>query len=209
MSKKILSDNSKKLISYLMSDETICKKVKSAGEQGEDYAIYSIKDSGIVVLGKTQYPFWNRLIKCQFPLTFQAFAAAVWDALVDLAKDGNREALNMGLSREIMEKAQREKEYNWVVERLVDCYRHVCNNKEVAGVDTAGSRRIGSNVGSSKVVVTKGDNPVNVNVNIEGRRRTLHFPDATGKAFLDVELGVTGIGVSRGSKDCDTIVIES
>jgi hypothetical protein len=28
-------------------------------------------------------------------------------------------------------------------------------------------------------------------------RRTFRFPDATGQAFLDVEMGVVGLGVSK------------
>lgn len=198
MAKKVLSESSKKLISYLMEDETIANKVKSAGEEGKTYVIYSVKDSGKIVLGETPNRFWNRLIKCQFPLTFEAFASCVWDALVDLSTGGNQEALLKGLSKEVMEKAQRDKEYDWIVERLFDCYRHVCNNKKGTKVDAEVSLgKSGLNVGSNRVVVQKDSDQVNVNINIEGRKRTLRFPDATGRAFLDVELGVTDVHVSK------------
>ena len=177
-----------------MADETISNKVKSAGEEGEFYAIYSIKDSGMVVLGKTRYPFWNRLIKCQFPLTFQAFVSAVWDALLDLAVGGNKEALLKGLSKEIMEKAQREKEYDWVIERLVDCYRHVCNKK--SGADSAEAP--GKSGPSVARVIAGGGDVVNVNVNVDGRtRRVVSFPDATGAADIQFEMGITGVNVRQ------------
>lgn len=194
MSKKLLSDKSKQLICYLMANETISNKVKSAGEEGEHYAIYSIKDSGIMVLGKTQYPFWNRLIKCQFPLTFQAFVSAVWDALLDLALGENKEALRKGLGKEIMEKAQREKDYDWVIERLVDCYRHVCNN--VGGADSAEAP--GKSGPSVAHVITKNEEmPVNVNINMNGHtRKVISFPDATGEADIVFEMGVTGVKVN-------------
>ncbi len=199
MAQKVLSESSKKLISYLMEDETIANKVKSAGEEGKTYVIYSVKDSGKIVLGETTNRFWNRLIKCQFPLTFEAFASCVWDALVDLSTGGNQEALLKGLSKEVMEKAQREKKYDWIVERLFDCYRHVCNNKGGAEVDTEVSLgKSGLNVGSKRVVVQNDTDQINVNINVDGHKRTLRFPDATGEAFLDVEMGVTGVRVSKG-----------
>ena len=195
MSKKLLSDNSKQLIGYLMSNETIRNKVKSAGEESEHYAIFSVKDSGIVVLGKTKYPFWNRLIKCQFPLTFQAFVSAVWDALLDLSLGENKEALRKGLGKEIMEKAQREKEYDWVIERLVDCYRHVCNKEDGAG---SAEPREKSGPSVVRTIAANVENPVNVNINVDGRtHRVVSFPDATGQADIMFEMGVTGVKVNK------------
>ena len=162
----------------------------SAGEEGRPYVTYKVHDSGIVVLGETRYWWWNRLIKCQFPLTFHAFVSAVWDALVDLSAGGNKEALQKGLGRELMEKSQREKEYNWVVKRLQECYDHVCNNK--GGADLEGS--LGKSGPSVARVAVPVNNPVNVNVNIDGKtHKTVRFPDATGKAFLECELGVVGV----------------
>ena len=162
----------------------------SAGEEGRPYVTYKVCDSGIVVLGETRCWWWNRLIKCQFPLTFHAFVSAVWDALVDLSAGGNKEALQKGLGRELMEKSQREKEYNWVVKRLQECYDHVCNNK--GGADLEGS--LGKSGPSVARVAVPINNPVNVNVNIDGKtHKTVRFPDATGKAFLECELGVVGV----------------
>lgn len=193
MKEVLLSDNSKKLIGYLMSNETIANKVKSAGEKDKTYAIYSIKDSGIIVLGETRSSFWNRLIKCQFPLTFEAFCTAVWDALVDLASGNNQEAILKGLSKEVMEKAQRDKKYNWVIERLVDCYRHVCNNKD--GADSEGSR--GKSGPSVVREVIHNDKDVSLNINVNGIGRKIKYPDATGNASLVFDLGVVGVSVEK------------
>lgn len=190
MKTKLLTPDSKLNIEILMLNETIRNKVMSAGEEGRPYVTYKVRDSGIVVLGETKYWWWNRLIKCQFPLTFHAFVSAVWDALVDLSAGGNKEALQKGLGRELMEKSQREKEYNWVVKRLQECYDHVCNNK--GGADLEGS--LGKSGPSVAHVAVPVNNPVNVNVNIDGKtHKTVRFPDATGKAFLECELGVVGV----------------
>lgn len=190
MKKKLLTPDSKLNIERLMLNETIRNKVMSAGEEGRPYVTYKVHDSGIVVLGETRYWWWNRLIKCQFPLTFHAFVSAVWDALVDLSAGGNKEALQKGLGRELMEKSQREKEYNFVVKRLQECYDHVCNNK--GGADLEGS--LGKSGPSVAHVAVPVNNPVNVNVNIDGKtHKTVRFPDATGKAFLECELGVVGV----------------
>lgn len=190
MKKKLLTPDSKLNIERLMLNETIRNKVMSAGEEGRPYVTYEVRDSGIVVLGETKYWWWNRLIKCQFPLTFHAFVSAVWDALVDLSAGGNKEALQKGLGRELMEKSQREKEYNFVVKRLQECYDHVCNNK--GGADLEGS--LGKSGPSVARVAVPVNNPVNVNVNIDGKtHKTVRFPDATGKAFLECELGVVGV----------------
>ena len=190
MKKKLLTPDSKLNIERLMLNETIRNKVMSAGEEGRPYVTYKVHDSGIVVLGETRYWWWNRLIKCQFPLTFHAFVSAVWDALVDLSAGGNKEALQKGLGRELMEKSQREKEYNWVVKRLQECYDHVCNNK--GGADLEGS--LGKSGPSVARVAVPVNNPVNVNVNIDGKtHKTVRFPDATGKAWLECELGVVGV----------------
>lgn len=193
MEKKLLSDTSIDLISYMLRNETIRNKVMSAGEEGETYVAIRVSNSGIITLGKTSVWWWNRLVKCQFPLTFHAFASAVWDALVDLSAGGNKEALQKGLGREIMDRAQREKDYDWVVKRLQECYDHVCNNKSGADVE-ASREKSGPSV--ARVVRENSDTTVNVNVNIDGKtHKKVRIPDATGRAFLACELGITGVHV--------------
>lgn len=189
---KLLSEDSIALIGYMLNNETIRNKVYSAGEEGETYTAIRISDSGIVTLGKTKVWWWNRLLKCQFPLTFHQFASAVWDALLDLSAGGNQKALEEGLGKEIMKRAQREKDYNWVVKRLQECYDHVCNNKGGAPIEV-GREKSGPSVAN---VVRTQDNPVTVNVNIDGKtHRKVRIPDATGQAFLTCELGVTDVHV--------------
>lgn len=95
---------------------------------------------------------------------------------------------------EIAKKAQRESEFNWVVERLNDIYDHVVNNKN-------GGASLEGDPGKSgpSVVVREhdhGETVVNVHINDEAPR-VFRFPDATGKAFLDLEYGIVNVTRSR------------
>ena len=173
-----------------MTNETINKKVELAPGEGKTYARFDIQENGTVLLGETKFRFWNQLIGCQRMLSFESWALAVWDALVDLSTGGNATAIEEGLSVEIAKKAQREEDFEWVVQRLMDCYEHVCNKK--GGAVSAGTRdKNGS--GTPHVIVRDHDNPVNVRVNIGGTERVIRIPDATGRAGLKVNVGVTGI----------------
>jgi hypothetical protein len=179
---------------YLMQNETIANKVKAAGKEGKQYAIYTIEDSGNVILGETKSKFWNQLIGCKFTLTFESFATCVWDALVDLATGDNQEALLKGLSKEVLEKAQREKKYDWVVERLVTCFRHVCNNKDTESRPEGRSGKSDQKIGGNQYIIRDANGtPVQINVNVGNNRRTFRFPDATGQADLVLEMGVVGV----------------
>ena len=192
MGTKSLTDRSIALMSLLMLNETVAEKVKSAGGEGKSYAIFRVCDNGTVVLGETRFEFWNRLIGCQKELTFESWALAVWDALVSLSTGNNAVAIEEGLSVEIAKKAQREENYNWVVERLNDVFDHVCNNKD-GGASLEGDRR---KSGSSVIVNHKTD-PVIVNVHVSDEHRVFRFPDATGKAFLNLETGIVGMSISK------------
>jgi hypothetical protein len=195
--KKTLTEWSMGLMNQLMMDSNIADKVRAKGVEGKSYAIFNVRDDGIVVLGETRYKFWNQLIGCQVKLPFESWALAVWDALVNMSKGGNKDALEHGLSVEIAKKAQREEEYNWVVERLFDCYTHVCNNRKGGAPSEGGQGEKGSSMAERVVVHEGGSGDVTVNINTDNVRKTLHFPDATGRAFLDVVLGVVDVKKSR------------
>lgn len=187
---KVLSPITLLKMQELMTNETINKKVELAPGEGKTYARFDIQENGTVLLGETKFRFWNQLIGCQRMLSFESWALAVWDALVDLSTGGNATAIEEGLSVEIAKKAQREEDFEWVVQRLMDCYEHVCNKKGSAV--SAGTRdKNGSS--AHNVIVHDHDNPVNVRVNIGGTERVIRIPDATGRAGLKVNVGVTGI----------------
>ena len=196
MPKVALTPDSIKYMEILMNNETIANKVKAAGKEGRSYKTYRIDDAeGTVTLGETNYWFWNQLIGCKRELTFESWALAVWDALIDLSSGLNAKALEEGLSVEIAKEAQRAEKYNDVVNRLMDCYRHVVNGGGQSSL--AGDPR----KSGSRVVLTEipqpNDTQVVVNVNTRTRTHTYRFPDATGRAFIDLEMGVIGAHISR------------
>lgn len=195
MNKKTLTDISIAKIGILMLNEHIAEKVKSAGKEGRSYKTFRVNGNGIISLGETNYWFWNQLIGCKFDLTFESWALAVWAALVGLSKGNNAIAIEEGLSVEIAKKTKRESEYNWVVDRLYEVFEHFCNNKD-DGASLEGDR---GKSGPSVIVREQSEQtPTVINVNLTGKpKQTFRFPDATGKAFLNLEMGVVGVSVEK------------
>lgn len=194
---KTLSEGAIYLMHHLMTNETIGNKIRSVNSEteGKTYVICNIYQNGTIILGETRYRFWNQLIGCQYKMPFEKWALVVWDALVDLSKGSNAKALEEGLSTEIAKKAQRSGDYEWVVKRLYDCYEHICNNK--GGASSEGDRdEKGSSMTEKRVVYCDGE-PITINVNADGVKRTYRFPDATGRAFLNFDLGIVGVHVDH------------
>ena len=191
--KKLLSKDAIHLMHILMLNETINKKVELAPGDGKTYNKYDIDENGTVIIGETRFRFWNQLLGCQRKLTFESWALAVWDALIDLSSGGNAKALEEGLSVEIAKKAQRAEEYEWVVARLYDCYKHVCNGNDAPSA--GGQGKNGSSMVTREVVVN--GEPITINVNAHNFKRTLRIPDATGRAFLNFDLGIVGVSVDK------------
>lgn len=193
--KKSLSNGAIALMHVLMADKTIQSKVELAPGEGISYARYDITDTGATILGETRFRFWNQLLHCQYKLSFEAWALAVWDALVDLSTGPNARALENELSTEIAKKAQRKEEYEWVIKRLYDCYEHVTNGN--GGASSEGDQGDkGSSMTEHRTVICNGE-PITINVNADKYRKTFRFPDATGRAFLNFDLGVVGVRVDH------------
>lgn len=95
-----------------------------------------------------------------------------------------------GLSREIVMKAVKDKDFNWVVERLDNVARMVAQKSSIAdgaGVSTAGDGAFGPKL-----------NPCNqteksVIVNVNGRKQVCRFRDSIGDPMIDVEVGIVGV----------------
>lgn len=194
--KRALSTGALCLMHYLMANETIANKVMNANheKEGKPYAIYNITKSGTVILGETRYRLWNMLIGCQHKLPFETWALIVWDALVDLSKGVNAKALEEGLSTEIATKAQRDGDYEWVVARLCNAFDFVCNNK--GGASSEGDQNKHGSSASERTVIVNGE-PIVVNINADGLRKSYKFPDSTGKLALKFDMGVIGVDVVR------------
>lgn len=181
------------LMNILMNDIKIASKLlpESSDDKKKSYPIIDISQDGTVTLGETKFRMWNNLVKCQVKIPFAKWALCVWDALIDMATGENREALQKGLSQEIAERAQREGEYDWVVARLYNCYCFVCDNRSDVLSPEGGPEKSGRKVINVEKIRT--EQPVNINVNFNGRTKTLRFPDSMGNAHLEVEMGVVGV----------------
>lgn len=175
---------------FLLCDQRISDKVLKDVIRKEQYKRCDITDNGDIILGKTKVAWWNRLINCQEKINFQTFALRVWDALVDLSTGENSIALQKGLSTEIVDKTQRLGDYEWVIERLVDCYNHVCNNKG-DGTSPAGDP---GKSGQNAFVAHNANKEVGINIMIGGKHvRTIPIYDSVGDHWLDVDLGIVNV----------------
>ena len=192
--KRILDSSSVALMSYLMSVSEIAEKVLNDNKDKDKYKFYTIRADGTVVFGKTFLlsqsfsKFWCQLLNCQDVIPFESWALKVWDALVDLSRGKNAEALSKGLSTEIAEKAQREGEYAWVIRRLVDCYEHVCNNKSGELPSEGGRGKSGPQV-ITRVAEQK-DRDLVIKVN-GVKRKVINLTDSIGDPFIDIVLEPT------------------
>lgn len=104
-----ISNQSKMMIQMMLTDSKISEKVFENTKDKEKYKICTIEDSGAVILGKTSWRLWNRLLNCQDILPFESFALKVWDALVDCSSGTNNKAILEGLSREVVMNSVRNK----------------------------------------------------------------------------------------------------
>lgn len=186
--KRILDKSSVALISYLMSITEISDRVLNDKQEKDKYKFYTVREDGTIIFGKAFLlsesfsRFWCQLIGCQDKIPFESFALKVWDALIDLSKGSNAEALLNGLSTEIAEKAQRKGEYTWVVKRLYDCYEHVCNNKGEASSEGDPGKS-----GPRVVNVVKPSRPDNIIINVNGvQKKVLNISDSIGDPMIDL-----------------------
>ena len=82
-----------------------------------------------------------------------------------------------GLSQEIVMKGVKDKNFNWVVERLYDVATKVCQNSSIVdgvGADPAGSRVSGPRLNAQQ----------------EYPDKILHVKDCIGKPMIELEYGI-------------------
>ncbi len=186
----LLTPKSKGIIGILLLEPTIKATVFEKLDHIDKYKMYTIKDNGDIVLGETKSTFWNKLIGCQRTIPFESFALKVWEALLNLSVGLNQKAIMEGLSREIVMKAVKEKDFNWVVERLDNVNRMVAQKstlKDGIGADPEGSRVQGPRLNANDQV------PENLVININGhKKKVLTFKDCIGDPIIEVEYGIVG-----------------
>lgn len=120
------------LINLLLEEPKIRAKVMEGfSDKKKDHCnVLVIVDVAKIRFGKYGWSglggFWNNLIKCYEEISFIDFFMKVWDALVDMTvgTDSN-EAVIEGLSREILLRGIKKKEYDWICDRFFDVCRHL------------------------------------------------------------------------------------
>ena len=181
------------MIQILLTDSKISAKVLENIGDKEKYKLCTIETNGNVTLGKTNVRWWNRLLNCQDVIPFESFALNVWDALVDMSRCYNKEAVLHGLSHEVVMKSVRDREYDWVVNRLYDCWRHVAQDSEgyQRPADFEESR---TNRQGSKVIEFAKTDPPKIIINLNGVEQTIPIVDSTGDTFkFAVDFGLRGL----------------
>lgn len=189
---KLVSKIGKLLIQTLLCDSKISETVLENSNDAEKYKICTIQDNGTIVLGKTSYVWWNRILGCQDKITFDSFALRIWNALADSASGMNKDAIINGLSREIIENSVRRKDYNYVVQRLYDCWRFVANKSEGynQALSPAGGRSSAQDCPENR---RRFKEPQNIVINVNGEEHKIPIIDGTGKPFdLVLNYGFTG-----------------
>lgn len=187
MERRILNKQSILLMRYLLEEEKISDKVYNNAKDKDKYPLCTICKDGTIILGKTNYHFINQLLSCQDKIPFESFALRVWDALVAMSTGENSIALKENLSKEIAEKAIREGDYNGLVNKLVLCYKHVCNNKYGINETSAGDRSEASTVDEGVITIVNGN-----------RRRRIKVKDSVGDPLFDLEYGLENIVFRNG-----------
>ena len=192
---KLVSDASKLLMQILMTDSKISIKILDNANDVEKYKICTIQDNGTIVLGKTSVRWWNQLLNCQDKIPFDSFALKVWDALVDLSSGLNNKAILNGLSVEVVKKSVRTKDYNYVVNRLYDCWAHVAQKSD--GYQKALSPEGGPGSAQDcpeENFESKKQREIVINVN--GKTKAIPFVDSNGEP-LNISLDYGFIGFRK------------
>lgn len=181
------------MIQILLTDSKISAKVLENVGDKEKYKLCTIEANGSVILGKTNVRWWNRLLNCQDVIPFESFALKVWDALVDMSRSYNKEAVLHGLSHEIVMKSIRDHEYDWVVNRLYDCWRHVAQDSEGYQKlkdfeESKTNRQVERTVEVVRTELPK------IVINIDGVEKTIPIIDSTGDTFnFALDFGLRGL----------------
>lgn len=193
----LVSERSKLSIRILLTDRKIAETVYEDSKNKDKYKICTIHNDGSVVMGKTKCLWWNQLLNCQDVLPFESFALKVWNSLVDMSSGINNTAIMKGLSQEIIMNSVRDKNYDWVVDRLYDCWKHVAQNSDGYAhlEEPAGSRAPGQ--GQMRTVVQHNADKIVINVNGEYYRE-IPIVDSNGDRWpVDLEIGLLGFKPRR------------
>lgn len=189
---ELVSDKSKLLIQIMLTDAKVKERVFENIKDHDKYKICTIHDDGTVIMGKTSIEWWNKLLNCQTTIPFESFALKIWDALVDLSSGLNNKAIMEGLSREVVMNSVRKTNYDWVVDRLFDCWKHVAQKSEgyKTSLSPEGEQVIENRDGSP--IINLGNRKIIISIN--GEEKVLPIIDSIGDPLhLGLKFGITGV----------------
>lgn len=171
---------------WLLEDDNIKPNVFLDVDHYESYKICDVYENGVIVLGKTNFRWWNHLIKCETKLSFLDFAFGVWKSFVGLSSNALKNGILKGLSWEIIQKAVQEKEYNYVIDRFIDVARHALPQSALFSKGTPSVENF---------EITETPTEINVTVVEDGVSRRLPVLDAVGKPVIYLRRGIIGYEV--------------
>ena len=188
----LVSQRSKLLINVLLTDPKIAEIVYEDSKNKDKYKICTIRDNGSIVMGKTKYLWWNQFLNCQDVLPFESFALKVWNALVDLSSGINNTAIMKGLSQEIIMNSVRDKKYDWVIDRLYDCWKHVAQNSAgFSSPEVPAGTQVSDQGWNGIREVQSG--PSNIVIKINDQTRVIPIVDSVGDTWnVGLEFGLLG-----------------
>ena len=196
----------RRLLETLIADPKISVKLLENADDKEKYKICTIEDCGAVTFGKTPFRWWNQLLNCQDVLQFESVALKIWDVLVDCSSGLNNQAILKGLSQEIVMNSVRKKNYNWVIDRLFDCWRHVAQLSDGYQKPVAPEGALANDQDGNKVLIEH-SGPSQIVIQLEnGTQRVIPILDSVGDSLrIGLEYGITGVRRIRQSADSQCV----
>lgn len=190
----LISPACRKLLEILIADPKISVKLLEDTKDKAKYKICTIEDSGAVIFGKTSVRWWNRLLNCQDEFPFESVALKIWDTLVDCSSGLNNRAILKGLSQEIVMNSVRDKNYDWVINRLFDCWRHVAQLSGGYQQPVAPEGALANDQDGKQVLIERGG-PSQIVIQLEnGTKRVIPILDSIGDSLhVGLEYGITGV----------------
>lgn len=174
-----------KHIEELLMEPRIAEAVFVDVGKREAYKILDINQDGTFTLGKRSVKWWNRLFGLEKTISFKDFAFNTFRALVGMADNFNRNDILQGLSQELIAKAVLEKNYSFVVDRLLDVARFAVKNGVLNTVATPANGKAMPETNRSDI------HHVGINVALENRG-LIPVYDSLGNVLLHLRVKVDG-----------------
>ena len=174
-----LTERSAHFISIMFLEPAVMKELIDSSESNLWSKLSIDTESCEIVLGKTRFGWWNRLIGAEKRIALETFAFKMIGILSSRAgKDQNGSLIAKGLADDVIDSLSREGRSNDIIDRLFLV--------GYLGVKTAWSCTSLSAEGSAG---SKG--PVDLNLHINEEQYTFKLP-GSGEEILRIKIGPKG-----------------